>query len=64
MFETIKNTIRLRRIKKRYEKLLDDSHKRYLKDKENALDFMLEEVDRKLERSDATLNYYHSIFKE
>lgn len=64
MFNTIRNTLRLRRIKKRYDKMLIDSHKRYLKDKDNALNFMLEEIDRRLEQSDATINYYNSIFKE
>lgn len=56
--------LKLRYHTRRYNKLLEEQHKREKKMREEALNFMLEEVDRKLERSDATINYYHNIFKE
>jgi hypothetical protein len=51
----------LYRLNKRYNKLLEDAGKRYLKQKEEALAYRLEEADRKTE---ATLSYFHNVFKE
>jgi len=61
MFDTLKTKWRLYRLNKRYNKLLEDASKRYLKQKDEALAYRLEEADRKTE---ATLSYYHNIFKE
>jgi hypothetical protein len=61
MFDTLKTKRRLYRINKRYNKLLEDAGKRYLKQKEEALAYRLEEAERKTE---ATLSYFHSAFKE
>ena len=61
MFNTLITKRRLRRINKRYNKLLEDAGRRYLKQKEEALAYRLEEVDRKTE---ATLSYFHNVFKE
>lgn len=61
MFDSLINRIRLRRIRKRYEKLEYEAGLRYLKQKEEALAYRLEEADRKTE---ATLSYYHNVFKE
>lgn len=61
MFNHLINRIRLRRIRKRYEKLEYEAGLRYLKQKEEALAYRLEEADRKTE---ATLSYFHSVFKE
>jgi hypothetical protein len=61
MFDTLKTKWRLYRINKRYNKLLEDAGKRYLKQKEEALAYRLEEADRKTE---ATLSYFHNVFKE
>ena len=57
MFDTLRTKLRLRRINKRYEKLLAEAWDRYLKQKEEALAYRLEEADRKTE---ATLNYYNN----
>ena len=61
MFNHLINRIRLRRIRKRYEKLEYEAGLRYLKQKEEALAYRLEEADRKTE---ATLSYFHNVFKE
>ena len=61
MFNTLINKRRLHRINKRYNKLLEDAGRRYLKQKEEALAYRLEEADRKTE---ATLSYFHNVFKE
>lgn len=61
MFNTLITKRRLHRINKRYNKLLEDAGRRYLKQKEEALAFRLEEADRKTE---ATLSYFHNVFKE
>jgi hypothetical protein len=61
MFDVLINKLRLYRINKRYNKLLEDAGKRYLKQKEEALAYRLEEADRKTE---ATLSYFHNVFKE
>lgn len=61
MFNTLITKRRLRRINKRYNKLLEDAGRRYLKQKEEALAYRLEEADRKTE---ATLSYFHNVFKE
>ena len=61
MFDTLKTKWRLYRLNKRYNKLLEDAGKRYLKQKDEALAYRLEEADRKTE---ATLSYYHNVFKE
>ena len=57
------NKIKLAIHKYRYNKLLDEQHKREKEMREKALNLMLEEVDRKLQRSEATLNYFHDVFK-
>ena len=57
MFNTLITKRRLRRINKRYNKLLEDAGRRYLKQKEEALAYRLEEADRKTE---ATLSYYNN----
>ena len=56
MFDTLINKRKLHRINKRYEKLLAEAGNRYLKQKEEALAYRLEEADRKTE---ATLKYYN-----
>lgn len=56
--------IKMYLIKKKYNRMLDEQYKREKEMRERALNFKLEEIDRRLERSDATLNYYHSIFKK
>jgi hypothetical protein len=61
MFNTLITKRRLHRINKRYNKLLEDAGRRYLKQKEEALAYRLEEADRKTE---ATLSYFHNVFKE
>jgi len=61
MFNTLITKRRLHRINKRYNKLLEDAGMRYLKQKEEALAYRLEEADRKTE---ATLSYFHNVFKE
>lgn len=60
MFNTLITKRRLHRINKRYNKLLEDAGRRYLKQKEEALAYRLEEADRKTE---ATLSYYHNNIK-
>ena len=60
MFDTLKTKWRLHKLNKRYNKLLEDAGKRYLKQKEEALAYRLEEADRKTE---ATLSYYHNNIK-
>ena len=55
MFDTLIHKRKLRRINKRYEKLLAEAWDRYLKQKEEALAYRLEEADRKTE---ATLTFY------
>ena len=55
MFDMFIHKLKLRRINKRYEKLLAEAWDRYLKQKEEALAYRLEEADRKTE---ATLTYY------
>ena len=61
MLNTLITKRRLHRINKRYNKLLEDAGRRYLKQKEEALAYRLEEADRKTE---ATLSYFHNVFKE
>ncbi len=61
MFDSLINKIRLRRIRKRYERLEYEAGLRYLKQKEEALAYRLEEADRKTE---ATLNYFHKVFEK
>ena len=61
MFWRIERKRRLYRLNKRYNKLLVDAGNRYLKQKEEALAYRLEEADRKTE---ATLSYFHNVFKE
>jgi hypothetical protein len=60
MFNTLITKRRLHRINKRYNKLLEDAGRRYLKQKEEALAYRLEEADRKTE---ATLSYYNNNIK-
>ena len=60
MFDTLKTKWRLYKLNKRYNKLLEDAGKRYLKQKEEALAYRLEESDRKTE---TTLSYYHNNIK-
>lgn len=60
MFDTLKTKWRLYRLNKRYEKLLEDAGRRYLKQKDEALAYRIEEADRKTE---ATLSYYHNNIK-
>ena len=55
MFGRIERKRRLYRLNKRYNKLLEDAGKRYLKQKEEALAYRLEKADRKTE---ATLTFY------
>lgn len=61
MFDSLINRIKLRRIRKRYERLEYEAGLRYLKQKEEALAYRLEEADRKTE---ATLNYFHKVFEK
>lgn len=61
MFDSLINKIKLRRIRKRYERLEYEAGLRYLKQKEEALAYRLEEADRKTE---ATLNYFHKVFEK
>ena len=61
MFDALITKRRLHKLSKRYNKLLADAGNRYLKQKEEALAYRLEEADRKTE---ATLSYFHSVFKE
>ena len=61
MFDRLINKRRVRQLKKRYEKLQYEAWMRYLKQKDEALAYRLEEADRKTE---ATLNNYNCIFKE
>ena len=61
MFNHLINRIKLRRIRKRYERLEYEAGLRYLKQKEEALAYRLEEADRKTE---ATLNYFHKVFEK
>ena len=61
MIKELINKWRVRRLKKRYEKLQYEAWMRYLKQKDEALAYRLEEADRKTE---ATLNNYNCIFKE
>lgn len=60
MLNHLINRIRLRRIRKRYEKLEYEAGLRYLKQKEEALAYRLEEADRKTE---ANLSYYNNNIK-
>ena len=60
MFDTLKTKWRLYKLNKRYNKLLEDAGNRYLKQKDEALAYKLEEADRKTE---ATLSYYHNNIK-
>lgn len=61
MFDKLINKRRVRQLKKRYEKLQYEAWMRYLKQKDEALAYRLEEADRKTE---ATLSYFHNVFKE
>ena len=61
MFNHLINRIKLRRIRKRYERLEYEAGLRYLKQKEEALAYRLEEADRNTE---ATLNYFHKVFEK
>jgi len=60
MFERIMTKWRLYKVNKRYNKLLEDAGRRYLKQKEEALAYRLEEADRKTE---ASLSYYNNNIK-
>lgn len=61
MFKHLYNRRKLRQIKKRYERLEYEAGMRYLKQKDEALAYRIEEADRKTE---ATLSNYHNIFKD
>ena len=58
------NRFKLRLHKRRYNKLLDEQYKREKEMRARALDFQLEEVERRLERTEATLTHFHNVFKE
>ena len=60
MLGWIERRRRLYRLNKRFNKLLADAGNRYLKQKEEALAYRLEEADRK---TAATLSYFHNVFK-
>lgn len=60
MLGWIERKRRLYKLNKRYNKLLADAGNRYLKQKEEALAYRLEEAERKTE---ATLSYYNNNIK-
>ena len=56
--------LKLKYIKYRYNKLMDEQYKRS-KDMEKAInDFLIEEIDRRLERSQWLVDIYSKVFKK
>ena len=54
--------IKLKFIKRKYNKLMDEQYKR-IKEQEKAInDYLLNEVDRKLERTDKIITDYKKVF--
>ena len=54
--------IKLKFIKRKYNKLMDEQYKR-IKEQEKAInDYLLEEVDRKIERTDKIIADYKKVF--
>lgn len=54
--------IKLKFIKRKYNKLMDEQYKR-IKEQEKAInDYLMNEVDRKLERTDKIITDYKKVF--
>jgi hypothetical protein len=54
--------IKLKFIKRKYNKLMDEQYKR-IKEQEKAInDYLINEVDRKLERTDKIIADYKKVF--
>lgn len=54
--------IKLKFIKRKYNKLMDEQYKR-IKEQEKAInDYLINEVDRKLERTDKIITDYKKVF--
>lgn len=58
------NKLKLMYIKHKYNKMMDEKYKRD-KDIEKAInDFLIEEIDRRLERSQWLVDTYSKVFKK
>lgn len=55
--------IKLRRMNRRIDKLEYEAYKRHKKYELDALDYILEECDRAKQNTEATINYFNSVFK-
>lgn len=54
--------IKLKFIKRKYNKLMDEQYKR-IKEQEKAInDYLMNEIDRKLERTDKIITDYKKVF--
>lgn len=54
--------IRLKFIKYRYNKLLDKQYKRIKEQEKMKTDYLIEEVDRRLERTDKITSVFNKVF--
>ena len=54
--------IRLKFIKYRYNKLLDKQYKRIKEQEKMRTDYLIEEVDRRLERTDKIVSEFNKVF--
>ena len=54
--------IRLKFIKYRYNKLLDKQYKRIKEQEKMKTDYLIEEIDRRLDRTDKIVNEFNKVF--
>lgn len=54
--------IRLKFIKYRYNKLLDKQYKRIKEQEKMKTDYLIEEIDRRLERTDKITSVFNKVF--
>ena len=54
--------IRLKFIKYRYNKLLDKQYKRIKEQEKLKTDYLIEEIDRRLERTDKITSVFNKVF--
>lgn len=54
--------IRLKFIKYRYNKLIDEQNKRIKEQEKMKTDYLIEEVDRRLDRTDKIVSEFNKVF--
>lgn len=54
--------IRLKFIKYRYNKLLDKQYKRIKEQEKMKTDYLIEEIDRRLDRTDKIVSEFNKVF--